>query len=1050
MRKGKSALVVFCLVLFLAIGVAAYTSENYSIPNIAVIPVDQGASENYRLYDIAEEPIGSGKGTSADYNLWTGFPATVGIPRVPGSLSVAVDSNTQNTVLWDSNGNPPGVAYQLQEVTPVSQSLYSGTSTGYEHSSLTPGQQYCYKARALLGVYTAYTAQVCASALPGELTVTSSHAQNAFSTDATVDFNASADANHFYYTWDQLADTQVTAGGTWWSGSQIEKTATSDGNWYLHARSANQDNNLNSGGTMHYGPYNIDSNEPYTYDDANSEWQTTNVSATLVAVDNASGVANTYYCIDTENSCTPTTEGTSPDITCSDTCQKYLRYYSADSAGNSETARSRLIKIDKQPPPMSSFSDEGTTSSDLVLTFTYDTDDNSGSGIGDFWLELRTGSTSGDLAYEGWTGDSDGSYDYLGALEAYTYYARGKVKDSVGQESSFSGWTDGVYVNSTSHPASTNYAMDMYTIIPSGQVDSDTYSIYDLVVGQPAVSMGSDNYTAETGFAGGFMENSAPTISYNSPNTGYYGSETVSIDFNIIEAESDIAYIDLAYSTTAGVFQNLLLDDVNLTAFADVSGLNCDDNDFTATTNCIYSWDTSGVQDNNYFIDFNTWDSAGASNSGSSTGPIRIDKAAPATTDNAGSDTYYSNPTITLSPSDTGSGIALTKYCIDTTNTCDPVDQGTSVPVTCPAGTLCSSKFVRYYSIDNAGNQEETKSSGTITVDRRASWFDQGWLYRKKLSFNNSSHNLDLENFPALVVLTTANFTYSNAQPDGDDLRFTDPDGTLLSYEIEKWNADGNSYIWVRVPKIDASSAEDHVYLYYGNSSASSGQNINGTWHSSYKMVQHLQETSASTDDSTSNANYCTVYGASPFALGKIDGAFQFDGSDDHISTYDSTSLDFAGDITLEAWVKTSNTAKQMVIAEKFNPDEDRGYGLMVSYEGKPRFYGRTGTSAYQYVAGASSIADGSWHHVAGIRAGSTWKVLVDGSLAASASNSDASFANSLGLFIGRTSYGQLNHFDGYIDELRLSDTARSAGWINATQLSGKNSFITHYSQETQ
>ena len=184
--------------------------------------------------------------------------------------------------------------------------------------------------------------------------------------------------------------------------------------------------------------------------------------------------------------------------------------------------------------------------------------------------------------------------------------------------------------------------------------------------------------------------------------------------------------------------------------------------------------------------------------------------------------------------------------------------------------------------------------------------------------------------------------------------------------------------------------------------------------------------------------------------MGKIDGAFQFDGSDDHISSYDSASLDFAGDITLEAWVKTSNTAKQMVIAEKFNPDEDRGYGLMVSYEGKPRFYGRTGTSAYQYVAGASSIADGSWHHVVGIRTGSTWNVLVDGSLAGSASNSDASFENSLGLFIGRTSYGELNHFDGRIDEVRLSNVARSAGWINAAYLAGMDAFVSSDSEETQ
>jgi len=649
---------------------AAHTSQNYSIYNIAIIPGSGGASEGYRLYDVAEEPTGSGKGTSADYNLWIGFPATVGVLRVPGSLSAGVDSNVQITVSWDANGNPGGVTYQLQEVTPVSQSLYSGANTSHAHSSLTPGAQYCYKVRAYSGVYTVYSGQVCAYTPPGEPSVTSSHTQGAFSTDATVDFNASADANHFYYTWDQIADTAVSAGGTWWSGLQLEKTAASDGNWYFHVRSASVDNNLNEGGTMHYGPYNIDSNEPYTADDGNSIWQTTDVTVAFTVSDNASGVANTYYCIDTENSCTPTTDGTSANVTCSTTCQKYVRFYSIDSAGNSETVRSRLVKIDKEAPSTPTASDEGTTSSDLVLTFTYTTEDNSGSGVADFWLELRTGATDGNLIYNGWTGDSDGSYDYLGALEAYTYYARGKVKDSLEQESSFSTWTDAVYVNSTSHPASANYALDMYAVIPSGQVESTNYSIYDLVIGQPSVSMSSSNYEAETGFAGGFMENSAPTVSFNSPNSGYYGSEVISVDFNIIEAEGDIVYINLAYSTAAGAFQVSLLNDVNLNDYANVSSLSCDDNDFSDSTNCIYSWDTASVQDNNYYFDFNTWDSQGLSNSVSSSTSISVDKSGPSTTSNYNGEWSGVDINVALTCDDgSGSGCALTQYRLDSNPT---------------------------------------------------------------------------------------------------------------------------------------------------------------------------------------------------------------------------------------------------------------------------------------------------------------------------------------------------------------------------------------------
>ena len=110
MHVRNCVLVVLCAVLFVGSANAAHTSENYSISNIAVIPSTSGSSENYALQDVAEEPTGSGKGASEDYNLWIGFPVTVGALRVPGSLAANADSNTQITVSWNANGNPGGAS----------------------------------------------------------------------------------------------------------------------------------------------------------------------------------------------------------------------------------------------------------------------------------------------------------------------------------------------------------------------------------------------------------------------------------------------------------------------------------------------------------------------------------------------------------------------------------------------------------------------------------------------------------------------------------------------------------------------------------------------------------------------------------------------------------------------------------------------------------------------------------------------------------------------------------------------------------------------------
>jgi len=62
------------------------------------------------------------------------------------------------------------------------------------------------------------------------------------------------------------------------------------------------------------------------------------------------------------------------------------------------------------------------------------------------------------------------------------------------------------------------------------------------------------------------------------------------------------------------------------------------------------------------------------------------------------------------------------------------------------------------------------------------------WAYRAKIGINNAGGTETLTDFPLLVSLNASNFDFAKAKPDGTDLRFTTPTGTLLSYEIEKWD----------------------------------------------------------------------------------------------------------------------------------------------------------------------------------------------------------------------------------------------------------------------
>ncbi|MHC5115041.1 MAG: DUF2341 domain-containing protein, partial [Planctomycetota bacterium] len=143
-------------------------------------------------------------------------------------------------------------------------------------------------------------------------------------------------------------------------------------------------------------------------------------------------------------------------------------------------------------------------------------------------------------------------------------------------------------------------------------------------------------------------------------------------------------------------------------------------------------------------------------------------------------------------------------------------------------------------------------------------WGNGAWTERSTLTFDNSGQTENLTDFPVLVKLDSGNIDYAKTQNAGQDLRFVDSDETTeLDFEIEEWNEAGTSYVWVKVPQIDGSSSTDFIYMYYGNTGASDGQDAAGTWNSGYEAVLHLHDDFL---DSTSHNNDGTNYGSADAA----------------------------------------------------------------------------------------------------------------------------------------------------------------------------------------
>ena len=102
-----------------------------------------------------------------------------------------------------------------------------------------------------------------------------------------------------------------------------------------------------------------------------------------------------------------------------------------------------------------------------------------------------------------------------------------------------------------------------------------------------------------------------------------------------------------------------------------------------------------------------------------------------------------------------------------------------------------------------------------------------------------------------LVRLNTEYFDFSQANPQGEDVRFYS-NGKPLDYQIERWDAEeGEADIWVRIPTIKGKD-QQAIKMHWGNDDVSSDSNGELVFRTTegFAAVWHLGDT---LKDSTSN-----------------------------------------------------------------------------------------------------------------------------------------------------------------------------------------------------
>lgn len=355
--------------------------------------------------------------------------------------------------------------------------------------------------------------------------------------------------------------------------------------------------------------------------------------------------------------------------------------------------------------------------------------------------------------------------------------------------------------------------------------------------------------------------------------------------------------------------------------------------------------------------------------------------------------------------------------------------------------TASTAYFWKIYAAAEGGMSTALSGSQSTESDE-VGWYNAGWLYRKAITIDytkvaDGPHT----NFPLLISREDADLQYK-AQIDADDILFTTANGTTkLSHEIESYtNTSGSLVAWVKIPSL-SSSVNTVIYMYYGNSVATNQQHVAGTWETNFKGVYHLNN---SFTDATSNAydgtNTGTVNVSGQIANGRGYNA------DNRITI--AGEMGYPVNVTLSAWVNLtslSSSGSEVVsvgdhialrLANMTSPLDIVSF----SYNG----------SGWNNTVGVYGVS--GWHYIATTfdDAGNSQKNFLDGTLVTPTSGGNyAASVNYTGLgantIIGDHGNGGSNFsFQGTLDEVRVTGTARSAGWL-WTEYNNQNAPSTFY-----
>ena len=285
----------------------------------------------------------------------------------------------------------------------------------------------------------------------------------------------------------------------------------------------------------------------------------------------------------------------------------------------------------------------------------------------------------------------------------------------------------------------------------------------------------------------------------------------------------------------------------------------------------------------------------------------------------------------------------------------------------------------------------------------------------------------------------------------GFDIIFTSDNAgtTLINWELVNYDAaTGTVEFYVQVTL--SHTADTSFYLFYGKSGVLTNQSPGSPWDANFKAVYHFGSASSLGLADSASTNTLTNHSATAGA-GIVGGGAQLvRASSQYLSAAASADVDLTGPLTVEAWALESSVPSgtqypSMVAAIDSGGTLNDGYSLSMhsgdggAFSNHPRQVFFAAGAETDINAGVAWSANQP-HYSAGTYDNVNPAIIYDNGVSVGSANIGANKigANAHPLLIGFWGSAAYGYWDGWIDEVRLSNSVRSADWIKTTY----NSYI--------